>query len=415
MTIAYCALMAFTFNLLIFPQAFISALEPLHLAFIAGGVAAAAYVGDRLQRGRPLSVAEPEIRLVVVFVGLAALSVPTSFWPGGSVKILTDMLAKSVIVFVLLANVVTTVRQLRGMFWLLTLCSAVPATIMIRNYLQGYLLPVEARIDGYSYGQLTSNPNDVALLLNLVIPLAVALLLSSRSPLKILILLAAIGINAAGIIVTLSRGGFITLATTVLLYLTRLRRGRVWAVLLVLPLLALVLGMEGFVDRMLTSTDVETPGSGQARWEGLKSAFAIVLHYPLFGVGIGQNVLVLGEFGPNWNRWNRVHNVYLEIASEIGIAALVVYVMLLRRCIRSVRDARAWWARERNHGLAHLAQGLQISLIGFAVGAMFHPVAYHFYFYYPAGLAVAVKVLARRHMAAEAVPPRASSPTGSRG
>jgi hypothetical protein len=38
-----------------------------------------------------------------------------------------------------------------------------------------------------------------------------------------------------------------------------------------------------------------------------------------------------------------------------------------------------------------LAEGLQISLIAFAVAAPFYPAAYHFYFYYMAGLAVAVR------------------------
>jgi hypothetical protein len=34
---------------------------------------------------------------------------------------------------------------------------------------------------------------------------------------------------------------------------------------------------------------------------------------------------------------------------------------------------------------------LEISLVAFAVAAMFHPVGYHFYFYILAGLAVALR------------------------
>ena len=39
----------------------------------------------------------------------------------------------------------------------------------------------------------------------------------------------------------------------------------------------------------------------------------------------------------------------------------------------------------------HFAQGIQISLLTFAVAAVFHPSAYQFYFYYFCGLAVALR------------------------
>ena len=38
-----------------------------------------------------------------------------------------------------------------------------------------------------------------------------------------------------------------------------------------------------------------------------------------------------------------------------------------------------------------LAVATKVSLIGFAVAAMFHPVAYHFYFYIVAGFAIAIR------------------------
>jgi hypothetical protein len=37
---------------------------------------------------------------------------------------------------------------------------------------------------------------------------------------------------------------------------------------------------------------------------------------------------------------------------------------------------------------------IQVSLVAFAVAALFHPSAYHFYFYYVAGLAVAARAIA---------------------
>jgi hypothetical protein len=41
--------------------------------------------------------------------------------------------------------------------------------------------------------------------------------------------------------------------------------------------------------------------------------------------------------------------------------------------------------------MSTLGEAIQFSLIAFGVAAMFHPVAYHMYLYYFAGLAVAAK------------------------
>ena len=107
-------------------------------------------------------------------------------------------------------------------------------------------------------------------------------------------------------------------------------------------------------------------------------------------------MLALNEVGAP--RWSLVHNVYLQIAVDLGIPALLVYVLLFYRAFRSVREARRAWSA-RGADLYYLAQGLEISLLGFAVAAMFYPVAYHFYFYYLAGLAVALNTIAQRRLA----------------
>src|SRR3989475_7284217 len=156
----FYALMFFTFIVLVAPQGQLPALAPLHLALVAATVAAATHVADRLRRAAPLTVSEPEIRLALVLFGLGTLSVPTSYWIEGSVQTLLGLFGKSLIVFLLLANILVTAGRLRAMLWLLTLGSAVSAVAVVKDYLEGDL--VRARVPGY-LSALTSNPNDVAL------------------------------------------------------------------------------------------------------------------------------------------------------------------------------------------------------------------------------------------------------------
>lgn len=117
-----------------------------------------------------------------------------------------------------------------------------------------------------------------------------------------------------------------------------------------------------------------------------------VFENPIVGAGLGMNLLALnGERGATWRA---VHNAYLEYAVDLGLPGLILFLLLFVRCLRNTTlvQRRCGWtpaARE----LFSLAEGLQISLIAFAVAAPFHPVAYHFYFYYIAGLAVASTVM----------------------
>jgi O-antigen ligase len=390
------ALMFFTFVALVAPQGLIPALAPLHLALVAATVAAAAHLGDRLRRGVPLTVMEPEIRLALLLFGLGALSVPTSYWTEGSVQTLLSLFGKSLLVFLLLANVLVTAERLRAMLWLLTLGSAVPAAFVVKDYLAGDL--VRERVQGY-VGALTSNPNDVALTLNIIIPLAVGLALASPRRGQRIALAAAIALGAAGVVVTFSRAGFIFLTATLLLYLGRLKKGRTGIVLLLLLLVVLMLNVDGFMARIGTIGDVKSESSARERWETTGKAIDLIVRHPLLGVGIGQSMIALNEVGGP--RWRHIHNVYLEIAADLGIPALLVYLMLLYRAIRSVGEAKRAWSA-RGSDLHYLAQGLEISLLGFAMAAMFYPVAYHFFFYILLGLAVAVKGLCRQEVLAEA-------------
>ena len=86
----------------------------------------------------------------------------------------------------------------------------------------------------------------------------------------------------------------------------------------------------------------------------------------------------------------------LEYAVDLGIPGLTLFVCLLlaslstaRRVERFTKRIGALW------DVSVFAAGAQIALIAFAVAAFFHPIAYQFYFFCVAGLAVALKSVSR--------------------
>jgi len=397
--LAFRALLAFLFVLLIAPQNLVPGLASLRPALIAAVLAVAACLAGRFLRREPLDVGAPGARLAAALGAWAILTLPLSYWPGGSVNLLLDLYLKSLALFWLLANLVSTPRRLRRVAAGLTLMGVPLAFTGLRNYATGaFLADTPAgvrRIEGYSSG-LAGNPNDLALVLNLLLPLAVGLALGEAGGARRVLALAAAGVLAMGVVVTFSRAGFVTLLAIALVYLFRVvRRGRpapALAIALVL-LVALPLLPAGYVSRVASITDVDSDptGSAQKRWADSRAALRILAERPLLGAGLGMNVLALND--ERGSSWTAVHNVYLQLGVELGLPGLALFVALLAASIRTARRAQREARRAGRSDLFHLAEGIEVALWGFALSGLFYPVAYHFYFYLVAGLAAAAGTL----------------------
>lgn len=399
--VAFWALMVFMGILLVAPQAIFPALAPLRIALLAAGVAVIAHVLGCWTAGRPVTIVTREMKIAVCLLGWAIATIPFSLWPGGSVAALTDLFLKSLVLFWLIANTVTTVSRFQQFAWGLSLMSVPIAATAVMDYSSGnFLLTAAGRVAGYD-APLTANPNDLALTLNLIIPFTLALLQLTRGPLLRAILLAILVLDVTAVVLTFSRGGFLTLAVILAITVTRLLRSpkRAWGIaLLAVLLLFLPLVPASYWHRLTTITDIESDetGSAQARRDNSLGALRIILSHPLVGTGIGADTLALNDqIGPTWQA---VHNVYLQYGVDLGLPGLGLFLALFATCLASASAARHRAGRGRDaRDAAHLAQATWLSLIAFGVAALFHPVAYQPYFYYLAGLATACRmVLAQR-------------------
>lgn len=389
--VSFWALMAFTFILLLAPQERFPVLAPLRIAMLAAALAVGAHVFGRLSRGLPVIAWSAPAAIVLGLVGWAVITLPFSYWPGGSVTFLLESFFKTVIVFLLLANVIDSLARLKRMAWGLVLMSVPLAVTTVGNFMSGDAMQGGDRVIGYSAG-LTANPNDLALMLNLLLPLCIALLLASgRTGIRILLASIACLLTIA-IVATFSRAGFLTLMVTGLTYLWLYRNhaGRAWIpVVAVLALLALPIIPSGYVERITTIVNIEDDSthSAETRIDDMKAAVRLAVTNPMLGSGIGMNVLALNE--ARGETWTAVHNVYLQLLVELGLPGLGLFLLLYARCLRATGRVLSALKADRSGGLFHIAEGLRVSLIAFSVAALFHPVAYHFYFYLVAGLAIA--------------------------
>jgi len=390
----FWCVMAFTAVLLFSPQTYVPALAPLRPALLVILIGVLSYVSDRWARGLPIVEWNREIGLIVGLAVLAAFTIPFSLWPGGSLGVLMDF-AKTAAIFVLLSHVVTTMTRLRLAAWLLTWMAIGLGLFALYNFMTGATIDQGANQDRLigNEGALTKNPNDLALMVNLLLPLTVGLFLASKETWQRIVLLTAVGVEAATVVLTYSRGGAVTLAVIGLAYLWKLRRqlerSFIYAGLLA-ALLALPLLPSSYFDRMSTITNVEADrtGSAQERISDMIIAGKTILANPIIGAGMGMNMLVMREARGGWLG---VHNVYLEHALDLGLIGLGIFLVLLWSSLRAVAHVQH---TSSSPDLVLLAQGLQISLIAYATAALFHPVSYQYYFYYIAGLAIGARTIA---------------------
>ena len=397
----FWAMMAFTCILLVAPQTFIPGLSALRVALLAVVVAVASYVHHQVSRGRPLTIWPREMKLTLWLVAWALVTIPFSMWAGGSWAVLTDLYLKTLVIFWLLMNTVMTPARLRQVAWGLSIMTVPAALSAVKNYTSGVYMQYGAgRIRGYDAGPMTGNPNDLALTLNLVLPLTVALLFITKRPLWRVVLIAIIVLDLTAIVLTFSRGGFLTLALSAGIVLWRITRrvGPKYAfaaaglLLLLAPLVP-----SSYYARLATITDVEADAtnSAEVRQEDIVVALGYIARHPVIGSGIGNNELAMNE--ARGARWAAVHNAYLQVGMELGLPGVILYVLVVVGTLKAVgRVVQRTRSDPAHRELFWLASGLQVSLVAFAFAAMLHPAAYNFYFYYFGGLALAARAMHER-------------------
>ncbi len=396
--VPFWGLLTFTFVLLIAPQTFFPALAPLRIALLVGAGAIVTQMVQRLVSRQPVVRLTPEMWIAACLVGWAVVTLPLSYWPGGGVRFLFEMYFKTLAIFWLASTTINTLARLRQVEWELSLLAVPIAISGMMHYLSSAFIPGAAvtRIVGYGSAYV-ENPNDMALMLNLILPLSLSLVLTTRNAVGRGCLLVFIVLDVLAIILTFSRGGFVTLAMTFVMYAWRLRKRPemrwVPAALAVGVVCCVPFIPSGYIARLATVTDINSDptGSAQSRWRDMLAAAGFVLSNPIVGAGIGMDELALNEARGAF--WVEVHNVYLQYAVELGIPGLVLFLMLLRRCFKSVRlvEQRSSQVPALQEFFL-LAEGIELSLFAFAVAALFHPFAYHFYFFYMGGLAISIRV-----------------------
>ena len=107
-----------------------------------------------------------------------------------------------------------------------------------------------------------------------------------------------------------------------------------------------------------------------------------MIRHPLVGIGMNNYPFYS-------NSGHATHNAFTQVGAELGIPAMVVYILFLVTPIRRLaRVRKSSLVTKRRGRLDYLAIGLETSLISYMVTSFFLSVAYLWYAYYLVGYAI---------------------------
>ena len=351
-------------------------------AFWIAVVTIAVFLPTQLGLEGNLTTRTREVNLVLLLTLAVSLSIPLALSPEAALAGFGDYL-KVVVVFVVMVNVVRTTNRLKALLLLALTASCFMSLAALNDYRLGNLALEGKRISG-SIGGMFGNPNDLALHLVTMTPLAIALSLSTRSLLRKFLYAVCAALFVMAIVVTFSRGGVLGLvvaAFVLVIKLTRNLRLLTGAVFLALVLVGLAFSPAEFRERVFTTGDQSTI----RRTDDLKRSIYLAIRHPVFGVGMSNFVLYS-------NQAKATHNAYTQVAAETGLAAAAFYVLFLVAPLKPLRRIERDNLKEKKKPPAYyLAIGLQASLVGYMVSSFFASVAFLWYAYYLVAYAIAFR------------------------
>jgi len=285
------------------------------------------------------------------------------------------MLIQSLMIFVYIASTIRKREEVVFMVTVLAVAVLLESLIMIATFVTHHVFyfagittqldPATSAADSVSrVGGTVGGPNAAAAFLDLLLAPVLSLALAPVRRVYRLMAASAFAIGCVALVLTQSRGGWIAVGVSCGIVIGySWYRG--WIPGLAPTLVLVGVGVVVFLLRneLLTRFSTNDGGSASSRIPLIRLAFHMIRQHPLFGVGannFGINIsrYATPEFNADW--LYTVHNRFILIWAEDGIAALVAFVVFLFGTLRS-----GWRCRKiSDQALALLSIGLMAGVLG---------------------------------------------------
>jgi O-antigen ligase len=332
--------------------------------------------GESVARG--LFSREPVLAIALVLLAVwATLSLAWAERPSAGAGIAPRLALN----FVLFPIALTIVRSQRHVIWLFVLFVAGAfASVMLGT--------TEPSVDPEGAGRLTGaglNPNQLGELLIVAIVLAATLATNHRWTLMARVAaLAAAALAAVSLYLTLSRGALLGLGVALLLAPFAVGRGRRAGALLLVALT--IAGTVTWFTAIAPASALERVthperAGGSGREDLWRVGWRMFEAHPIEGVGAGNFPVSSIHYllRPGATQRDQyiidtpkvVHNIYLNVLSELGLVGFTLFSIIIVSCLWSVLRAARTFARRGQPVMEKLTRGLFIALVGHLAALFF--------------------------------------------
>ena len=288
-------------------------------------------------------------------IGMATISMANASVPGLSLFEIVQVI-KMYLGFLYIANNIKTRKQVQIVVALLLLGLFLESLLALAQYkfdrpLVPSILGGPEKVGYIRLGTPLSrisgtweSYNDFAWYLTFMMPISVSLLFSRIKGIYKLICGLTLVVGIAALLCTLSRAGwlsFVIATLMVVLFSFSKTKGKTGlsnfstSVIAILIIVSIVVTVNphflNIVDRRVFTDDY---GAARSRIPLMQVAYSIIKAHPFLGVGINNYTEVMQDYdttdiGVTSITTYQVHNIFLQVAAEMGIIGLAVFLWLI--------------------------------------------------------------------------------------
>jgi O-antigen ligase len=327
------------------------------------------YLGRR--HAIPRYFVTPQSKLMLLFFGFAAFSYLSQ---GGQKSTdLINPIYMYVSTLVLFFITMTVIDSIKRLYWSLMVAVgsvAFASIYLLREWQKGTAIYGE----GYRPGYVVGDSNYFTIAALAVLPIAFELVLIAPKTWEKIYALGCVLLSFAAVTLGASRGGFLGIVLMVFYLIARSRRparNLVFVMLVTIPFL--IFAPSSPINRFFhpTSGDNASVTKHLVGWE---AGLNMIRKNPITGVGFGNYKAVVARYdttGIVRQDPHVAHNAYLEVAAEMGLPAIVVFLLFLGTTFVSAGNTRKRALERGSELLAALAVGCQAAVLGVGVGIFF--------------------------------------------
>ncbi len=391
--LTYIGIFLFTLVLYFRPYELFPVLSSLSsIAFILAIATLLIYLPTQLSSEGSLTILSTEVKCILFITFWALLTMPVAKSPGMAWETFNDSFNKVVLMFIVMVNTLRTPARLKGLMWLSIAVGVMLSFQAVELYRAGNFA-VEGYRVSVQYGGMFGNPNDLAMHLVIVTPLAFALGMAAKKLPARLLYFGTTILLVIGNMVTQSRGAFLALiavAAVLVWKLGKKQRFKVTLISVVVGILFIAAAPGDYGIRVLSIfiPSLDPVGSSDQRKELLQLSLIVTARNP-WGIGLG-NFPIVGI------KNLQTHNSYTQVSSELGLLCLACYLVFIVSPLRKLAAIeRRLFADEDTNWLYYMAIGVQASIVAYMVASFFGAVAYNWFVYYPIAYAVCLRRIYR--------------------